>query len=147
MTPHHILVASDYSEPARRALEQVRWLHARLGAAVTVVHVHHDPLVAMRSVPDTSLWASEAQREAHLETAAEDLRTMVRESFGPDWQAVTVRVAIGEPAIAIPAVAKEIGADLICVGTTGKTGIERVLLGSVAERLVRESSVPVLSVP
>jgi nucleotide-binding universal stress UspA family protein len=55
-------------------------------------------------------------------------------------------VVRGEPIKRIDALRQEIGADLIAVGSTGKGAVERALLGSVSQRIVRSSPVPVLTV-
>jgi hypothetical protein len=55
-----------------------------------------------------------------------------------------VHARIGKPAQEILALAAEVGADLIFIGSHGKTGVERLLLGSVSERVVREAGCPVL---
>ena len=52
----------------------------------------------------------------------------------------------GDPAVVVPAVASEAGADLVVVGTHGRTGVRRVLMGSVAERVVRHAGCAVLTV-
>jgi nucleotide-binding universal stress UspA family protein len=56
------------------------------------------------------------------------------------------RLGYGEPGSTILAVAEEIGADLIVMGTHGRTGLRRLLMGSVAEHVVRHASCPVLTV-
>jgi nucleotide-binding universal stress UspA family protein len=60
---------------------------------------------------------------------------------------IAVRAEQAPPAEAIVRIAKEEGFDLIVMGTHGRTGIEHLLLGSVAERVIRGSEVPVITVP
>lgn len=57
-----------------------------------------------------------------------------------------VHARIGHPAVEILEVAREVGADLLFIGSHGKTGVERLLLGSVSERVVREARCPVMVV-
>jgi hypothetical protein len=57
-----------------------------------------------------------------------------------------VHARIGKPAEEILRIAAEVGADMVFIGSHGKTGIERVLLGSVSERVVREAKCPVMVV-
>jgi len=59
---------------------------------------------------------------------------------------VTAETAVGEPAAEILEVARGRGADLIVVGTHGRTGLEHALMGSIAERVVRRAHCPVLTV-
>ena len=61
-------------------------------------------------------------------------------------QPTPLHIVRGDPAKRILAVAEEIGADMICVGATGKGGVQRLLLGSVSQHVLRTSKVPVLVV-
>ena len=69
-------------------------------------------------------------------------------SIQPSLPDITVehRLERGEPALVILAVAQETGADLIVMGTHGRTGLRRLLMGSVAEQVVRKASCPVLTI-
>jgi nucleotide-binding universal stress UspA family protein len=72
---------------------------------------------------------------------------MVADVFGDDAGSVTTVLAVGRPVEEILRHARAYRADLLVVGTTGRTGVERLLLGSVAEKVVREGTIPVLTVP
>ncbi len=127
-----ILVAFDFSEPSRRALEWARMLRARLAVAVTVVHV-----------------ADEDQPGAHerrIRALEGELRRAIGEVFGPEESAIASRVASGRASERLIELALELDADLVIAGSTGKSATERVLLGSVTEDLVRGSAVPVMIV-
>ena len=67
-----------------------------------------------------------------------------KELFPEDAPAVETHLVTGDPAEALMRVADDVGATLICAGTTGKSGIERLLIGSVARRLLHDSKVPLL---
>ncbi len=149
LSPTHLLVAVDFSEPSRRALELARALAASLDLAVDVLHVH-EPVTDVRRGLVGRLAAGSAASELDANARArarKELSSLVGEVFGDDAPAVSLHVEAGRPAERIAGVARAIGADLIALGTTGRTGLERMLLGSVAEALVRQSSVPVLTVP
>ena len=60
---------------------------------------------------------------------------------------VQSRVVQGAPALEITRLSAELGADLVVMGTHGRTGLSHLLVGSVAERVVRTSLVPVLTIP
>lgn len=75
-----------------------------------------------------------------LKEAAEELR----KKWGVE---VESRLLYGHPADAIIEYAEEVGADLICVASRGRSGIEKLLLGSTTDRLVHHASCPVLVVP
>lgn len=134
MLPRSVLVAFDFSDPSRRALHWARALRAGLAAGVSVVYVH-DP--ARSAAP-----SAEAERERLVEA----LRREIDEVFGPDAQAVRVRVASGLAVDRLHELALELGADLLIAGSTGKDAVERVLLGSVTEELIRRSAIPVMIV-
>lgn len=141
--PSSIVVACDFSDPAGRALQLARTLHARLHAAVLLVHVEEDLLA--RSYATGTEWADDAgARRAWLEQRLEQVANDV---FGPDAQAVRTRVTAGRAAPSLLEAAREAHADLIVAGTSGKSAVERVLLGSTALALVRSSSIAVLTVP
>lgn len=147
MTAKHALVAFDFSEPARRALELARTLRAKTHCAVTVVHVFPDPFAELKHPPKESIWASPEQIQAHMRAVRTEVHNVVNDVFGPEAQAVECRVERGTPLDEIRRVAQEEEADLLIVGTTGKGGMERSLLGSVSQSLVRQSPAPLLSVP
>lgn len=126
MTEHparQILVATDFSDSAEAALgvavRYARELHARLH----LLHV---------------FWAGEVEVTQLLADAAAQA--------GPDVP-VTVSGAGGDPAEEILRYATRHPIDLIVVGTHGRTGVSRALLGSVAERVMRGARCPVLVVP
>jgi nucleotide-binding universal stress UspA family protein len=79
----------------------------------------------------------------HTEAALTQLRDLMPASFQGAWDA---DVAAGPPAETIVRFAQECGADLIVMGTHGRTGLQHVLLGSVAEKVVRLAPCPVLTV-
>lgn len=119
-----IVFATDFSScsaaAAKVAAEYARALNARM-------HVLHVTL------PDAG--------KKHLDNLKE-----LKEEFPPDVPVVTT-VESGSPATQIVRYAERCGADLIVLGTHGRTGVSRALLGSVAERVVRTASCPVLAVP
>jgi len=133
----HVLVAYDGSQQSRAALDHA--LEAFPDAELHVVTVL-DPAEAtyvsteeLPSIPDH--WADEATEEA--DRILED----ARERAG-DRDLVTEHV-VGRPGPAIVRYAEEHGVDQVVVGSHGRTGVARLLLGSVAETIVRRSPVPV----
>lgn len=141
-----ILVAFDFSEPAGRALRWAHDLGKHTGATLEVVHVHPD-LYDGRGTPELGLpWPSSGQEERYMRFLEQELKTAVTGLVSPLDREVPVHVVRGDPVKRVLALAEEIGADLLCVGSTGKGGVQRVLLGSVSEYLLRSSPVPVLIV-
>jgi nucleotide-binding universal stress UspA family protein len=130
-----ILHPTDFSEPSEAAF--------RLACALA--RDHNSRLVVLHVVPPP---------ESHGEVIArrqgggyhEDLWRLL-EGLRPVYASVTVerRLEDGAPAETIVNVAREEGADLIVLGTQGRTGLGRLLLGSVAEHVVRRAPCPVLT--
>ncbi len=146
----HVLVGVDFSEPSRRAMEMARSLRAKMHAAVTVVHVLEVPTDVSMGVIGRLLGAPAPPElsadSPELTQVRDNLSALVRDAFGPDSQAIAIKVVAGRPVDRLLDLAREEKADCIAVGTTGHSRMERALLGSVAERLVRASEVPVLTV-
>jgi nucleotide-binding universal stress UspA family protein len=139
--PRHILVPHDFSDTAQHALSLAVDLASKLGARVTVVHAYEIPSFAY---PDGVGLAAEVigniQRAARA--ALEGVAARIREP-GVEVQAV---LREGRAWSEINSAAKEVQADLIVMGTHGRQGLARALLGSVAEKVVRTAPCPVLTV-
>jgi nucleotide-binding universal stress UspA family protein len=134
----HILVATDFGEPASHALDVALALAEKVGATVTLVHVHYipPPLYDVGMVWPTEQLAQGAQRA--LDAAVAKLKQRHPACHG--------LLRTGSPATAIVTAAKERHADLVVMGTHGRRGVSRTLMGSVAEQVVRTSPMPVLTV-
>ncbi len=138
---HHILVPHDFSETAGHALDLAISLAAALGARLTIVHAYE--VVSYAYAEGLNLAAetvSEIDRLSRI--GLEKLAARARER-GVD---VSVALRQGHPWRQIVEVAKESKADMIVMGTRGRTGVARMLMGSVAERVVRTAPCPVLTV-
>ena len=143
MTIKRILVPTDFSGHADAALDYAIELAAPLGATVGLLHVIEDPLAA-------GMWSSELYSaeivglQINLTKDAEErLRRTVAEAGSPLVTEHEVRT--GRAASTIVEVAAETKADLIVMGTAGRTGVAHVFMGSVAERVVRTAPCPVLT--
>jgi universal stress protein A len=137
-----ILVPTDFSPGAAAATEHALSLAHAFGGTVTLFHVYALPTYVF---PDGSTFvagpdvAAKIERDV-LDTLATAARNAERQSGVP----VLTRSVIGAPYDEIIAAAKEY--DLIVMGTHGRTGLKHLLLGSVAEKVVRHASCPVLTV-
>lgn len=138
----HILVPIDFSETSEAALTYAIDLSEQLDADVTVLHVR-EPIYGMMELggPDVADWAEKLD----VASRSELQRAVDRHQRARSRPLKTVMVA-GIPYGDILRVAEEENADLIVMGTHGRTGLPHMLLGSVAERLVRSSPIPVLTV-
>lgn len=139
-----ILVAVDFSPHAEHALEQAMELASSLGATVRLLHVVHANLGV--GYPGFLVPGMEPDPMKPVLAAAEKHLRETAERVGRGGPAVEFEVREGSPAETICAVAEERSADLIVMGTRGRTGLAHVLLGSVAERTIRLAPCPVLTV-
>jgi nucleotide-binding universal stress UspA family protein len=138
-----IICPIDFSDASRAALETACELAKRFGAKVALFHAYPVPGYTF---PDGSFVASTKMLEELADQAKRHLEEwrVLAEGFGvPGVEAAT---AVGEPAHEILTFAKEQQADLIVLGTHGRTGLQHALMGSVAERVVRKATSPVLTV-
>jgi nucleotide-binding universal stress UspA family protein len=137
----NILVPTDFTESCRAAIDAAVDLAARFDASITLVHVWEVPpsvavglgtnavelLMPMQEAARKQLDVEVQALKARAPTVASELRS------GTVWEEIL-------------AVARERNADLIVIGTHGRTGLRHAVLGSVAEKVVRTSPVPVLTV-
>lgn len=137
-----ILVATDFSDPAHAALERGLDLARRLGAKVELVYVTPklEPAVPFHRRNRRVVAELQAQQKQAAEEALAQLARV-------DGVKVRPRVLVGRPSEAILAHAKRIRADLVVLAKHGHTLTQRLLIGSVTERVLREASLPVLVVP
>ncbi|TAH39633.1 MAG: universal stress protein [Planctomycetota bacterium] len=139
-----ILLLTDFSPEATRAFGPTAELARRLNAEIILLHVVYDPGVAPgvafaapKAVPDIGDWVAKAK------TGLAEHRALLPADL-------TVRadlVASHHVPEAAVAYARERDCDLIALSTHGRTGFRRVVMGSIAEAVVRQSSTPVLLLP
>lgn len=138
----HILVPHDFSDTAEKALGYALDLAERLGSRVTILHVYEVPTYAFPEGPTLTLeMVSEIERAAAI--ALDGVAARARRRPGVN---VGTQLRQGTPWKEIDAAAKESSVDLIVIGTHGRRGIARALLGSVAEKIVRTAPCAVLTV-
>jgi nucleotide-binding universal stress UspA family protein len=136
-----ILVPTDGSEGVERAVSHAVDLAAAHGATIHAVYVVNT--AGFTGLPMESSWEGvEEMLREDAENALEMVRTLA------DQRSVTVETHVleGPPQREIVRYAEEEGCDLVVMGTHGRGGIDRLLLGSVAEKVVRASNVPVMTV-
>ena len=140
-----ILVPTDFSATSDAALDYAREVASRFGASLHLLHVLQDPFVAGPLVADAYVADTPGVRTTILDDARARLAHRVarrdRETFDVSAEAV-----FGRGADTIVEYAADRHIDLIIMGTHGRTGVAHLLLGSVAERVVRTAPCPVLTV-
>jgi nucleotide-binding universal stress UspA family protein len=144
----HVLAATDFSEPAAAAVAWARNLARRHGATLHLVHAAYlfDPaLPGQEASPAAGPAMPTDLVQAVLRAAAVRIDPLARE-LAEDGLEVTTHVDAGAPSAVILEVARHVDADLLVVATRGLTGFRRLLMGSTAERVIRESDRPVLAV-
>ena len=140
-----VLVPIDFSPSSRAALEYATFLVAKFGAALEVLHVWEPPgYVGPDALALLPVAAGQPGWERTRDEVMREVELFLRK-IGPRPGNATVRVEAGEPSDAILSAAKDGGADLIVMGTHGRTGLSRLLIGSVAEAVLRRATCPVLT--
>ncbi len=145
MRPDHILLPLDLSTEARRALGPVGELARQNGSKVTLLHV----VLALAEVPEgarlgTPVGAPDYQ---HERVEAEQLLRELAETLPSEVDvSVEVTTATRVPK-GIVDCAEERGADLIVMSTHGRSGVRRMVLGSVTDGVLRRAHMPVLCIP
>jgi nucleotide-binding universal stress UspA family protein len=138
IAPGCILVPVDFEASSRAALAMARELGERLGAQVVLLHAYELPAYAYPGVEplfvpalSDAVAAAAAKSLGELAAASGGLRSVLRQ---------------GDVATEILDVVRALKPRLVVVGTHGRRGVSRVLLGSIAEKVVRTCPVPVLTV-
>jgi nucleotide-binding universal stress UspA family protein len=136
-TIRRILHPTDFSEQSRAALEVASALARDYKAELVVTHVYQPPAVY---APDGIAMPMPAEEpyEARVQLA--------RVRPADPGVRIEHRLLEGHPADEILKLAREVAADVIVLGTHGKTGLSRLLMGSVAENVMRKATCPVLTV-
>ncbi len=140
MLPKHILVPVDFLDTSTKALDYALELAEKVGAEVTALHAYVIPVVGF---PDGALIATAEMASRILDASQKALQELIepRKARGVKIHALLHQ---DEARTAVLKVCKEVGADLIVMGTHGRSGLPRALLGSVAEGVLRRADVPVL---
>src|SRR5688572_11013554 len=137
--PTKILCTTDLSPDSSEALRYAIQLARKFEARLYVCHAVNLVSLEFASAGDFLLPHTYAELTSRAEAG---VRRLVGEP-GVPWEPVMVH---GEPALAIQAESERLGIDLVVTSTHARSGLKRLLLGSVAERLVRVLSCPVLTV-
>jgi nucleotide-binding universal stress UspA family protein len=137
MNAHNILFPTDFSTLGQTALEMATSLARDRGAKLLIVHVEEPPMA----------YGGGEFYNGLDEPNREELQRMLSKVVPTDLSVgYEHRLMIGTPAGAIVHMAEKEGVDMIVMPTHGRTGLLRLLMGSVAEEVVRKAKCPVLTV-
>jgi nucleotide-binding universal stress UspA family protein len=132
-----VLFPTDFSPASDAVLRHATALARGNNATLLIVHVEEPPLA----------YGSGELFYGVSDFSTESLQKLLNKIVPPDPAVPVVRrLVMGDPATEIPRVAKEENVDLIVMGTHGRTGLKRLLMGSVAELVVRRAPCAVLTV-
>ncbi|HKL26112.1 MAG TPA: universal stress protein [Desulfuromonadales bacterium] len=139
----NIVYATDFSGSSKRAAAYAANLAKLTGATLHLLHVINELSDEQRSLIQQDLFDSFAK---DVEVLAVKNTEEFRRKYFAGIENIRSHTVIGTPFQQIINHSEELQADLIVMGTHGRTGIEHVLVGSTAERVVRRSRIPVLTV-
>jgi nucleotide-binding universal stress UspA family protein len=139
----HILAPTDFSEYSKQAVASALALAKKFGAKLTILHVIELPPYPVEGYVPPSLSATfmdDLERQATT-----DLAQLVPEADAANVEVARV-MAVGTPYRTIIETAEAEQVDLIVMATAGRTGFSHLVMGSIAERVVRTASCPVLTI-
>ena len=138
VTFEHILVPTDFSETSQRALEYAKTIARQSNSELLLVHVN--PPINLVTPPETA-WIDESEVQARQGEQMEESGAALR-AEGFRARAISLTGPLYNELLSA---IKQYKVDLIVMGTHGRTGLGRLLMGSVAESVLRQAPCPVLT--
>ena len=140
-----ILLATDFSENSKWALTYALSFARKYDAKLYILHVIQQPTYPLGMYAEVSFDAMDKFNRNISEATEKEMKKLCETELG-EVKNYESTVVSGTPFLEIIRTAKEKEVDLIVVGTHGRTGLDHVLFGSTAEKVVRQAPCPVLSV-
>src|ERR1700754_1416834 len=140
-----ILVPTDLSDFAKAAAAWAAMFHRRFGSRITLLYANQ-PYVPFDVLEGPAAYALQSSPDFR-QRLTEELNKFAEECFPDCGASVDTRIIDDLPAPAIVDTANKVDADVILMGTHGRHGWRRALLGSVTESVLRETERPLMSVP
>lgn len=140
-----ILVPTDFSDFSRPAMLYGCAMAARFGAELHLLHIVPDPAMLVPEAAAFSVETIQAQSESLVKDAAAMLQKLPPDGWENE-KPIVREVRVGAAFMEIIDYARENEIELIVIGTHGRSGLMHILMGSVAERIVRKAPCPVLTV-
>ena len=145
MTLKNVLVATDFSEPSDAALMYGREIATRFGATLHVLHVAQNVYISTFGAENYAALAPDLQQQIE-DDARRQVNELVVDSDKSGPPTIPAILTSSSPASAIVDYAKDHEIDVIVMGTHGRGALAHLVMGSVAERVVRLAPCPVLTV-
>jgi len=142
-----ILVPVDYSKHSAVSLRFAADLAKQHGAVLDIVHVWDRPTYVTEEVLVRHGSGSRPLTELIRDNAEKDMKDFMSAVPLPDDLRREERLLSGDPATALLKELEKGQHDLVVIGTHGRSGLAHLMLGSVAEKLLRHASVPILALP
>jgi nucleotide-binding universal stress UspA family protein len=140
-----ILFATDFSENSKWAFTYALSFARKYDAVLYILHVIQPPSYPLGMYAEISFDAMDEFTRSMAEAAEKEMNNLRGTELG-DFKNFEILIITGTPFLEIIKTAREKEVDLIVLGTHGRTGLDHVLFGSTAEKVVRKASCPVLSV-
>ena len=140
-----ILLATDFSENSKWALTYALSFAKKYDARLYILHVIQQPIYPLGMYAEISFDAMDKFNRNISEVTAKEMKALCEKEL-EGFQNYESLIVSGTPFLEIIRVGKEKEVDLIVLGTHGRTGLDHVLFGSTAEKVVRKAPCPVLSV-
>ena len=147
MTFRKILAPVDYSANSRVSLGLAVDLARKFSAELEIVHVWDRPTYLTEAMMTTHGGGERRLTDLIAENAEQDMKTFLAELSLPSDLPHGYHLRSGDPASELLREIESGAYDLVVLGTHGRSGLSRLLLGSIAEKVVRHAVVPVLTVP
>lgn len=148
-----VLIALDYSESTMGVFEKGKELAQSMNAKVVLVHVlsettqysylNYSPILGFDETSEMDVLQTNTVKDVRL--AAEQFLDRFKEQFA--GLEVSTVLKQGDYADQILSAAEETGADIIVLGTRNRKGLDKILIGSVAEKVLKRSKVPIMIIP
>jgi len=139
----NILVAIDFSAGSAQALRYALKFAIQFDSQLLLLHILHDP------AESPGFYSSEKAGKTVLRSMEEEASRMMDEFVGEylkEWKKFDMRIIPGLPAEEIVRIAEREKVDMIVMGTRGHSGLKRLMIGSVTDRVIRACTCPVLAV-
>ncbi len=137
-----VLIAVDYDPSAKVVAEKGYFMHKSTKAKITLLHVISQPVFYYATY---SIMSSLLNNDDQTYAASQDFLDEIKRDLGD--KTIRTLVKMGDTSDCILKTAKEMNADIIVIGTHSRKWLEDIIMGSVAESIIKQSTLPLLIIP